>query len=121
MNERLLYLRKTLLGLSRVKFGQAVGMSDSEIKNIETGVTQLKENKIPLICSAYNVSEPWLRTGEGEPFLPKTRDQEIQEIVRGALTHPTDEAQRFFCNLFSGMSDAEILLMYEIFRRRFGP
>ena len=75
MKDRLFYLRKKVLNLSREKFGAPVGMTDSEIKNIETGITQLKENKIPLICSKYNVSETWLRTGEGEMFLPKSRER----------------------------------------------
>ena len=65
MKDRLFYLRKTVLNLSRAKFGIPIGMSDGEIKNIETGLTQLKENKIPLICNAYNVNEEWLRTGKG--------------------------------------------------------
>ena len=75
MKDRLFYLRKTVLNLSRAKFGIPIGMSDGEIKNIETVLTQLKENKIHLICNAYNVNEEWLRTGKGETFLPKSRGQ----------------------------------------------
>ena len=119
MKERILYLRKSVLNLSRVKFGEPIGMSDSEIKNIETGLTQLKENKIPLICSTYNVNEIWLRTGEGEVFIPKTRGQENSEIVKSASTHDPEEAVKFFTNLLSEMTDAEILLMYEVFKRHF--
>lgn len=119
MNERLLYLRKSLLGLSRAKFGQAIGMSDSEIKNIETGITQLKENKIPLVCSIYSVNENWLRYGDGEVFLPKSREEEIGEIVKEAAKHDPEEAAKFFTSLFSEMSDAEIVLMYEIVKRHF--
>lgn len=119
MKERILYLRKKVLNLSRVKFGEPIGMSDSEIKNIETGLTQLKENKIPLICSTYHVSETWLRNGEGEIFIPKTRGQEISEIVKSASTNDPEEAVKFFTNLLSEMSDAEILLMYEVFKRHF--
>lgn len=119
MKERILYLRKTVLNLSRVKFGEPIGMSDSEIKNVENGITQLKENKIPLICATYNVSDNWLRTGEGDIFLPKTRGQEISEIVKSASTNDPEEAVKFFTNLLSEMSDAEILLMYEVFKRHF--
>lgn len=107
MNERLLYLRKTLLGLSRAKFGQAVGMSDSEIKNIETGLTQLKENKLPLICSAYNVNETWLRTGEGEPFLPKSREEQIAELVGQALTG-SNEFKKAVVQMICSRTDAEL-------------
>ena len=119
MKDRLFYLRKTLLNLSRAKFGIPIGMSDGEIKNIETGLTQLKENKIPLICGAYNVNETWLRTGDGEVFIPKTRGQEIGEIVAAASKNDPEEAVKFFTNLLSGMTDAEIVLMYEIFKRHF--
>ena len=119
MKDRLFYLRKTVLKLSRAKFGIPIGMSDGEIKNIETGLTQLKENKIPLICNAYNVNEEWLRTGKGEMFLPKSRGQEIGEIVNAAAQHDPETAAKFFSSLLEEMSDAEIILMYEIFKRHF--
>lgn len=119
MKDRILYLRKTALNLSRAKFGEPIGMSDSEIKNIENGITQLKENKIPLICNTYNVSENWLRTGEGEMFLPKSRGQEIGEIVKAASQNDPEAAMKFFTSILSEMSDAEIVLMYEIFKRHF--
>lgn len=119
MKDRMLYLRKTALKLSRAKFGDPIGMSDSEIKNIENGVTQLKENKIPLICNAYNVNEAWIRTGEGDIFVPKSRGQQIGDIVKAASQHDPEAAVRFFTSLLEEMSDAEIVLMYEIFKRHF--
>ncbi len=119
MKDRLFYLRKKVLNLSREKFGAPIGMTDSEIKNIETGTTQLKENKIPLICSQYNVNETWLRTGNGEVFVPKSRGEEIGEIVRGAAQADPEEAVKFFQSLLDGMSDAEIVLMYQIFKKHF--
>lgn len=94
-------------------------MTDSEIKNVETSATQLKENKIPLICNAYNVNEQWLRTGQGNMFLPKTRAQEIDEIVRNAATRDPEESVKFFTELLGDMTDAEIAIMYEVFRRHF--
>ena len=111
MKDRLFYLRKKVLNLSREKFGAPIGMTDSEIKNIETGTTQLKENKIPLICSQYNVNETWLRTGNGEVFVPKSRGEEIGEIVRGAAQADPEEAVKFFQSLLDGM--------YQIFKKHF--
>lgn len=119
MKDRLLYLRKDVLKLSRDKFGKLVGMSDSEIKNIENGITKLKENKIPLICSAYNVSETWLRTGEGSMFVPKSLYQEMGEIVQAASRVNPEKARKFFDYLLDGMTEADVLLMYQIFCRTF--
>lgn len=119
MKDRLFHLRKEVLHLSREKFGAPIGMTDSEIKNIENGKTQLKENKIPLICSTYNVNETWLRTGEGEIFRPKSRGEEIGQIVRDAAQVDPEEAVKFFHSLLDGMSDAEIVLMYQNFKKHF--
>lgn len=112
MKDRLFHLRKEVLHLSREKFGAPIGMTDSELKNIEYGKTQLKEIKIPLICSTYNVNETWLRTGEGEIFHPMPRGEEIGQV-------DPEEAVRFFHFLLDGMSDAEIVLMYQIFKKQF--
>lgn len=119
MKDRLFYLRKTVLNLSRAKFGKPVGMSDGEIKNIENGFTRLKEKMIPLICKEYNVREEWLRTGQGDIFQPVGRGEEIGQIVRSAAQKDPEEAVSFFRGLLDGMSDAEILLMYEVFKRHF--
>lgn len=119
MKDRLFYLRKTVLNLSRAKFGKPIGMSDGEIKNIENGFTQLKEKMIPLICKEYNVREEWLRTGQGDIFQPVGRGEEIGQIVRSAANRDPEEAVSFFRGLLEGMSDAEILLMYEVFKRHF--
>ena len=81
MKDRLFWLRKSELKLSREKFGERVGMSGSEIRNIEDGVTRLKENKIPLICREFSVNEVWLRTGEGEPFKEESREEQIMRFA----------------------------------------
>lgn len=119
MKDRLFQLRKSALNLSRAKFGEPIGMTDSEIKNIENGLTQLKDTKIPLIVEKYNVSETWLRTGEGEMFLPRTRGEEIGAIVKAAARHDPEAAHQFMAGLVSDLTDAEIVLLYEIFLRHF--
>lgn len=105
MKDRLFWLRKSELKLSREKFGERVGMSGSEIRNIEDGVTRLKENKIPLICREFNVNEVWLRTGEGEPFKEESREEQIMrfatETVKGS-----EEFRKAFVSMLAKM-DAE--------------
>lgn len=98
MKDRLYHLRKEVLGLSRTRFGAPVGMTDSEIKNLETGATQLKELKAQLICQTYGVRPEWLLSGEGDilqapvspayqklqALLDSLTDQE-QEVLAGIL------------------------------------
>lgn len=86
INERFRRLRETM-NLSQEAFATGANRTRSEIKNIEYDKTTPKEEVIRSICSAYNVSESWLRSGEGEIFNPVNRDAEIAsfmgDIMRG--------------------------------------
>ena len=83
INERLKLLRSTL-GLSRRAFGEPLAYTDSMIKNLDTGNTTPKPEFIALVCKIYNVSPSWLATGEGEMFMPKSEEQEIESIFTNA-------------------------------------
>ena len=85
----------------------------------ETGIRSPSDAIIVSICREFGVNEEWLRTGKGEMFLPKSRGQEIGEIVKAAAQHDPETAAKFFSSLLEEMSDAEIVLMYEIFKRHF--
>ena len=76
--ERLKELR-TNLGLSQEEMATRIGLSKSGISNIEKGKRTLIDRNIKLIVSEFNVSEKWLRTGEGEMFNPK--DDFIETLV----------------------------------------
>ena len=68
--ERIRYLRKQVLGLSQTEFGKRLGVSRSEINNIERNVLARPEQKLSLlklIAHEFNVREEWLLTGE-EPM-----------------------------------------------------
>ena len=80
MNERVKELRQ-VLGLSGEKFGNAIGVKRSAISDIETGRNSLSEQMIKSICLAYNVSEIWLRTGEGSMFN-RTKETFLSEMQK---------------------------------------
>lgn len=107
MKDRLFQLRKEVLNMSRAKFGEAIGMSDSEIKNVEYGHTQLKENKIALICKEYGVNEVWLRTGFGEMFTKKTLEEEIAEFAAKIINYGSESFQARFVHALSKLDEYE--------------
>ena len=104
MKDRIYKLRKETLNLSRAKFGEKIGMSDSEIKNIEYGITEIKENKIKLICSTYNVNEYWLRTGNGEMFEEKTDAEEIMHFAMEVIGGNPNSTQAKFIKAISKLT-----------------
>lgn len=107
-------------GLSQEKFGEPLGMTRSEVKNIVYDITTVKEAKIPLICTRYNVSERWMRDGIGDKYLPRSIGEEMGEIAAAASRQNVEAVRKYFRELGDEFTDAEILFLYEIFKKRFG-
>ena len=83
IGERIEILRKDL-SMSRRVFGEKLGVSESVIVNIEYDRLKRPDQKealYKLICKEFNVNEEWLRTGNGEMFIPLTRDQLITDFA----------------------------------------
>ena len=80
------------------EFANAIGLKRNTIANYEIGQVQPSDRTISDICREFDVNETWLRTGEGEMFLPITRDEEIEDFI-GRLLH--DESDSFRKRLIS--------------------
>ena len=119
MKNRIKQIRKHF-NLNQEDFGKRIGAKQSTVTAYECGNRVPMDVTITSICREFGVNEEWLRTGKGEMFLPKSRGQEIGEIVKAAAQHDPETAAKFFSSLLEEMSDAEIVLMYEIFKRHFG-
>ena len=118
MKNRIKQIRKHY-NLNQEDFGKRIGAKQSTVTAYECGNRVPMDVTITSICREFGVNEEWLRTGEGEMFMPKSRGQEIGEIVKAAAQHDPETAAKFFSSLLEEMSDAEIVLMYEIFKRHF--
>lgn len=79
MNERIKKLRKAL-GFTQHEFADRLGISRGNIGSYEVGKSNPGGSVITLICKTFNVSEEWLRTGEGEMFLPKA-DTVLEQLA----------------------------------------
>lgn len=80
MKERLKKLRKEL-DLTQQEFADRIGISRGNIATYETRDGSPGSSVINLICREFNVSETWLRTGEGEMFLPSPNGV-LDELVQ---------------------------------------
>lgn len=84
MKDRLKTLRKAL-GLTQQEMGTAVNVGQSAIAGYENGSRALTDRTIADICRVYDVNEIWLRTGVGEMFQPRTREEEITDFLADVL------------------------------------
>ena len=70
---------RTSLNLNQTDFGKRIGVKQSSVASYESGSRQPVDAVITSICREFSVNELWLRSGDGEPFVEKTRDQQIRE------------------------------------------
>lgn len=80
MNERIKLVRKNE-GLTLEKFGERIGITAPSCSNIENGKKNPSDQTIRSICREFNVSEIWLRTGEGEMYNRLDDDAEFNLIM----------------------------------------
>lgn len=68
MHERIKKLRKAL-DLTQSDFAARIGSTQNNIASYETGRRLPSAAALNNICKEFNVSEEWLRTGDGDMFV----------------------------------------------------
>lgn len=80
MNERIRQIRKEN-NMTQQEFADSLDTSRNNVAGWETGTRAPSAAALSLICKVHNVNETWLRTGEGEMFLPKTMNEELSAFL----------------------------------------
>ena len=107
MKDRIRLLRHTL-GLTQQKFADKLGIKGNAISQYESGRNAHIDAVISLICREFNVNEEWLRTGNGEMFVQRTRADELSSFVDQLLQSEPDDIRRRFVTAISRLSTKEL-------------
>lgn len=105
MNERIKKLRKAL-DLTQREFASRIGSVQNTITGYETGRRVPSSQVITLICKTFNVSETWLRTGEGEMFIQQSKDDELDQVL-SAIAASDDELIKRIIRAYWRLDDKE--------------
>ena len=84
MKDRLKELRKSL-NMTQQEFADRVSSKQSSIAQYEIGRSAPPDPLVTLICREFNVNETWLRFGDGEMFIEKSPDHEIEAFMMDLL------------------------------------
>ena len=79
-NERIKKLRKAL-DLTQAEFASRIGTTQNSLAGYETGRRNSSSSVVNNICKEFRVNETWLRTGEGDMFLPSPNGV-LDELVQ---------------------------------------
>lgn len=80
MNERISQIRKNA-GLTQEQFAARIGLTRNYVWMIEKGERVPSDRTIADICREFNVDEIWLRTGNGEMFVPMPEDEDLVQTL----------------------------------------
>lgn len=86
-------------GMTKTAFAERLSVSQQYIsKVVKSG--NPSDMLIAAICHEFNVSEHWLRTGEGEMFVQIARSDEVMDFVgRAMIGEESNFKQRFLLAL----------------------
>lgn len=110
MKNRLRLLRKTLK-LTQEEFASRIGIKRNSYANYEIGRNKPIDAVIFSICREYRVSETWLRTGEGEMFVPYDDETRLLKWARNVFTDESAMFQRRFAMMMTELTPEQWKVM----------
>ena len=80
IGDRIKEIRKAA-GKTQQSFADVIGLKRNTIANYEIGQIQPSDRTIADICRELNISEHWLRTGEGEMRIKLSEDADFIRVM----------------------------------------
>ena len=115
IGERITIIRKNSEEKTLAKFGEKLGVSNTAISRIEKGQRGLTDQMCKAICRAYNVSEQWLRTGEGEMYETMTVDKNLLSLANEITNAPDSDPTKQFLSRLARLSESEWFALERLF------
>lgn len=120
MKDRIKVVRKAL-GLNQTDFGSKIGVKQGTVAAYESGARIPLDSVIVSICREFNVSERWLRTGEGEMFVRLSREEEITKFAMEIIRDPDSEFQRRLVSVLARLTPEQWKLMEQMAHQLLAP
>lgn len=95
------------LEMKKVQFAERLKIDQSYVTQLTNGKRNPSDRLISDICREFNVSEDWLRTGNGQMFRPISRSQELTEFVGKILKGDDDNFKRCFVAVLAQLDESE--------------
>lgn len=118
MKDRILRIIRAV-SITKSEFAKSLNISPALVSMMCTG------EKIPTartkadICRIYSVNPVWLETGEGDPFTEKSLGEELGVIAKNAGLVDPEAAAEFFHKMIDGMTPAQLVLLYTLYKERY--
>ena len=89
LKDRFKELRKEL-NVTQQEFADKLKISRNFVAQIEMGSKVPSDRTIDDVCREFNVNEEWLRTGNGDMFIPGIKDKQISAMLADVMKSGED-------------------------------
>jgi transcriptional regulator with XRE-family HTH domain len=103
MNDRIKELRKAM-NLSQEKFGELLGITKSGVSDIESGRRKVTDQHVIMLAN-NGVNEEWLRTGNGDMFVPGIKDKQISAMLADVMKSGEDSFRHRLVSALARLDD----------------
>lgn len=110
IGERVKELRKQI-NLTQQAFADRLNLKRNTVGSYEVNVVEPSDRTISDICREFNVSETWLRTGEGEMFNRITRSEKITAFLTDITADEGDDFKRRFVEMLADLEPEDWKLL----------
>ena len=94
-------------GLTKTAFASRINLSQRFVSQLTSGASAPSDRTIADICREFNISEEWLRTGEGPMRIELTRSQQIASFVGDVLSSSKPDFRSTLISVLSQLDEKE--------------
>lgn len=95
------------------KFGERLGIKQNSIALIESNKRNPSDQLLLAICREFNISETWLRTGDGEMFIQQSKEDELKTAVDKLLSGETSEFKQRLVKVLASLKEEQWVFLEE--------
>ena len=101
-------------GLTKTAFADKINVTQQYVSNLCLGKKIPSDRTIADICREYDVNEDWLRTGQGDPYIQLSRDEELAQFFGEVMKGEDPDFRRRLLSVMSRLTTDEWALLEQM-------
>lgn len=99
---------------TKTAFSDRINVSQAFVSQMCSGLKVPSDRTIADICREYDVNEEWLRTGQGDPYIQLSRDDELSQFFGEVMKEEDPDFRRRLLSVMSRLTTDEWALLEQM-------
>lgn len=99
---------------TKTAFSDRINVSQAFVSQMCSGLKVPSDRTIADICREFDVNEDWLRTGQGDPYVQLSRDEELAQFFGDVMKGEDPDFRRRLLSVMSRLTTDEWALLEQM-------